>query len=617
MGTLSMKLGPAVAFLMSALNLRLGLWLPHPLNPHRNQYFFPGWYFFLEMFGHTKCEPIPRNVTKTLEQNNFDHSKLKPMERASLFMSDVHLSDGGHFENLALYELIRRRCRYIIVSDCGADPDVAFDDLANALRRIREDFGVEIELDVSPLRPDSDGKSKQHAVIGTVHYNGLAGYDKGTILYIKPTLTGDEPPDVLQYRTRNTAFPHESTGDQFYDEAQWESYRRLGEHAGHSVLRFLEKPDSEKSVSFVENAFMLAGQYWHPAPEQQNETFLSLTARCAELESDVRDNAPAWLRAEFFPEVTAAFPRTPTNSATTTTASSEEANKPRAAEDDETRGLYFLLLVIQVMEDAWLGADLENYWSHPLNEGWMNYFQRWASTPSFRRWWPILRPVYSPRFRDFVKERFDVRIKDPVARPGKIAGPAAVLTLHLVQSGKPIPTGLALTQWERRFSAPNVTGKRIFEYKLALDDSGTEASLEPMQVGFLLYTEKPNAEGKKSVQWDSKEMFIPHSLMGAGIIARFLDAVRRHFLDNSQYHEIIVTLEAPDKSEAGKNYENPEKQPTKFRPDPAARRERVQTINFYKSRGFTYYRCKEEEGEVRRLRLDLDEDRARDKKATS
>ena len=55
---------------------------------------------------------------------------------------DVHLSDGGHFENLAFYELVRRHCRYIIVSDCGADPGVAFDDLGNALRRIREDFGV-------------------------------------------------------------------------------------------------------------------------------------------------------------------------------------------------------------------------------------------------------------------------------------------------------------------------------------------------------------------------------------------------------------------------------------------------------------------------------------------
>jgi len=95
------------------------------------------------------------------------------------------------------------------------------------------------------------------------------------------------------------------------------------------------------------------------------------------------------------------------------------ASSDRAAKLSATKGSgrarqdrAVLMLVIQIMEDAWVGARLEQYWSHPLNEGWMNYFQRWASTPSFRRWWPILRPIYSDGFREFVKERFDLRLSE-------------------------------------------------------------------------------------------------------------------------------------------------------------------------------------------------------------
>src|SRR6185503_13209685 len=314
MGRISIDLGPAVTFLMSALNLRLGLWVPHPRNRRRGDFWFPGRFFLFELLGRSRT--------------NKKH---------------LHLSDGDHFENFGLYELIRRHCRYIIVSDCGADPEVAFDDLANVLRRVREDFGVEIELDVSPLHPGNDGLARQHAVVGTIHYNSLRGMDKGTILFFKPALTGDEPADVLQYRTRNQAFPHEGTSDQFYDEAQWESYRRLGEHAGHVVLRFLERTRF-RPAGFVENVFLEASQLWHPAFQRQSELFLNLTARCSALEAEIRDHAPAALRAEFFPEVAEV-------------GLTEQPASPKG--DDAVRILYFLMLVAQAMEDVWLDAQLD------------------------------------------------------------------------------------------------------------------------------------------------------------------------------------------------------------------------------------------------------------------
>jgi hypothetical protein len=206
MGSLSIRLGPAVTFLMATLNLRLGLWVANPGGTRKRKPFpTQGGAFFREMFG-----------------------------RANTTSGYVHLSDGGHFENLAAYELIRRHCRVIVVSDCGQDPDCAFDDLGNLVRRVREDFDVEIRIDTRPLRAGADGLARQHMVAGDIHY---PDGDTGLLLLFKPVLVGDEPADVAQYRRRNAAFPNESTGDQFYDEAQWESYRKLGEDAVRSALR--------------------------------------------------------------------------------------------------------------------------------------------------------------------------------------------------------------------------------------------------------------------------------------------------------------------------------------------------------------------------------------------
>ncbi len=595
MGRISMCLGPAVAFLMSALNLRLGLWVPHPLNPRRKRYAFPGWYFFLEMFGMTRCEPVGKVLAQKIEKVGYDTSIMRKVVKLSLSARNLHLSDGNHFENLGLYELIRRHCRYVIVSDCSADPEIAFDDLANTLRRIREDFGVEIDLDVGPLKPGADKRSKQHAVIGTIHYDGLGGADKGTLLYFKPTVTGDEPPDVLQYQTRNNAFPHEGTSDQFYDEAQWESYRRLGEHAGNVVLRFLEKARF-KPAGFVENVFLEASQIWHPAFDRQGELFLNLTERCSALEAEIRDHAPAALRAEFFPEVAAV-------------GLAEQPGPPK--DDDAVRVLYFVMLVAQAMEDVWLDAQLDTFWSHPLNEGWMNYFQRWASTPSFRRWWPILRPIYSPAFRDFVKDRFDVKIKAIEGRPSEPSGPGATLKLAGPYENKQELPGLAWEQWLRRYGRPEMEKKNAFEYFLALEQSATETSaLKPLQGGFLLYaihSDAPRAEGEtgKYVQWSSQEFFVPHSLIGAGIMARFLDSAIHYFCGQPDVQEIRVTLDEQNLAAHKRRAAGAPGKSGKLLPDPASRRARVQTINFYKSRGFVYLRHPDDGGDLRRLRLDL------------
>jgi hypothetical protein len=589
MGRVSMNLGPAVAFLMSALNLRLGLWVPHPANPHRTRYWLPGWYFFLEMFGQTKCDPAPHLPSAAGDS----WSAGGVMRQIALRSRNLHLSDGAHFENLGLYELVRRHCRYLIVSDCSADPEVAFDDLANALRRIREDFGVEIEMDVEALRPDDNGRSRQHAVVGTIHYDGLGGTDKGTVLYFKPTLTGDEPPDVLQYRTRNPAFPHEGTGDQFYDEAQWESYRRLGEHAGNSVLRFLDRPVAKKAgrkgASFVENLFLDASQHWHRIPPEFQERFIILTQRCGAFEAEIRDHAPAVLRHEFFPEVAA--------------IAGLQAPYDPPTPEETMRTLHFVFQAAQLMEDVWLTAKLDTYWSHPLNEGWMSYFERWAATPSFRRWWPVVRPVYSRGFRDFIKDRFNIRIRDDMARK-EPAGGGARLTLRQRCIPETVRAGLAWQQCVRRFGEPSMEGMEIAEYLLTLDPPLDLPGECPIQVGVVLLTSGTDLEtGRTFIQWNSQHLLVPPFLIGAGITARLLDRLIVHCCDDTALDQIRVVLSEENPADA-----QPETRPRTaeaLRPDPASRRARVHRINFYKSRGFTYLRHAADGGTLHTLVFDL------------
>ncbi len=208
---------PSLAILMTFFNVRLGFWAGNPRN--NDTWFLPG-----------PTVGLNQLISELLGLTN-DNAKY------------VYLSDGGHFENLGIYELVKRRCKFIIACDAGADPNYSFDDLGNAIRKCRQDIGVEIEIGTSPLVPKSSGASEgknnsdakkltsQHFVFGTIHYD-MADPEgaKGILLYIKASLTGEEPSDVLNYQTANPTFPHQSTTDQWFSESQFESYRRLGQH---------------------------------------------------------------------------------------------------------------------------------------------------------------------------------------------------------------------------------------------------------------------------------------------------------------------------------------------------------------------------------------------------
>lgn len=205
---------PTLAFIMTLFNARLGAWLGNP--------------GILGDATYTRGGPRSSALvllSEALGQTDSEHPY-------------VNLSDGGHFENLGLYEMVRRRCRHVVVCDAGGDPTVAFQDLGNAIRKIRIDFGIPIDFeDRILIRPKSPAGQPEddarYCAIGTIRYSAVdgPGAEDGTLVYVKPAVYGGpyEPYDVYNYARSSADFPHETTADQWFSESQFESYRILGE----------------------------------------------------------------------------------------------------------------------------------------------------------------------------------------------------------------------------------------------------------------------------------------------------------------------------------------------------------------------------------------------------
>jgi hypothetical protein len=210
---------PTMAFLLTIFNVRLGLWIRNPRHKrfrlrarHSNPSspWFGLFYLLAELFGMVNDEA-----------------------------AFVYLTDGGHFENMGLYELVRRHCATIVICDAEQDGDLSFQGIGMAIRKCRIDHGAEIILDLTQFEPEGESQaSPQHCIAGTIRYaNGTVGQ----VLYIKSVYTRELPPDLVNFRKENPTFPNTSTMDQWFSESQFESYRRLGQHYAHSprVLAWL------------------------------------------------------------------------------------------------------------------------------------------------------------------------------------------------------------------------------------------------------------------------------------------------------------------------------------------------------------------------------------------
>ena len=216
---------PLVAFVMTLFNVRLGWWLGNPGEAGARTWWKRGpWHaalpLFAEAFGNTTASD-----------------------------AFVNLSDGGHFDNLGLYEMVLRRCRHIVAIDAGCDRDYLFEDLGNFIRKVRIDLGIPIDIRV--VSPKKEAANASYYVLGTIRYSAVDGPGTdGELLYVKPVLCGAEPADVSHYAAAHPQFPHEPTSDQWFSESQLESYRALGVHAVAEVCHGL--PDHAPLAVFFE-----------------------------------------------------------------------------------------------------------------------------------------------------------------------------------------------------------------------------------------------------------------------------------------------------------------------------------------------------------------------------
>ncbi len=371
---------PAMRLLMGLLNIRLGYWAPHPGRSY-------GW------VSRWLLGKSPGGLQAMREW----------IASYSLNGDFINLSDGGHFDNLGVYELLRRRCKYIIVGDAEADPQMQFQALAYIIRLARIDFGVDIEIDTSSLKRDREnGLSHQHCTVGIIKYPQCPEGDaeEGYLLYCKSSLTGDEPEHLHEYRVKHPSFPHQTTADQWFDEQQFEVYRELGFHVGNTTF----KPAFQiKTKAGMEDLFIRIKEFWQPRTLVSKNRFTQHARELSRiLEIIKNDENLAFMDDQIFPEWRTFM---------------SEASKKQAVnlwlpqnEKELRAGFYVCNLMIQLMENVYLDLNLESDYDHPDNRGWMNLFMHWAWSGIFQVSWAISACTFGAKFQKFCAARLELDI---------------------------------------------------------------------------------------------------------------------------------------------------------------------------------------------------------------
>jgi hypothetical protein len=349
----------AVAFLMTMFNVRLGWWMGNPRRDKESVLSGP-------RFG------LAALTSEVLGRTD-DEAKF------------INLSDGGHFDNMGIYELVRRRCKFIVLCDSEQDASYRFGGLGMAIRKCRVDFGATITIDPSRIAPKAgSGKSDSHCAVGSIEY--LDG-SRGTLVYIKASLTGDEPEDVIEYQANHSYFPHESTADQWFEESQFESYCALGYHATDSTLSPSDLWEPwNPALPSVGPLFKALEEYWYPINPNLREGATNLTERLAELLNAIQINPGLHqLGAQLFP-----------NSGITPTAARSTIEE-----------FYFCMSLIQLVEDIYFEFELDRpeWFNDPRIGGWRYLFKTWRNVPTVASVWDAQRNTFRADFQQFWIQR--------------------------------------------------------------------------------------------------------------------------------------------------------------------------------------------------------------------
>lgn len=245
---LGAKTSVALSSLLGLANIRLGYWWNSHVSSSKNSQKASSSIFWSLSMALSRFLPVQFGLLDELTARFHGTARQR-----------WYLSDGGHFENTATYELIRRRVPFIVVCDDGQDVNYGFEDLAGMVLKARNDFQAEIVFfgpkdiqksvhkDLLPfIGSPQDFKvkgSQKHALLAWVEYLPKADgkREHSLMLILKPSLSGDEPMDLMEYHLENPDFPQETTMNQFFTEAQWEAYRKLGEHIAGKIFSVNKK----------------------------------------------------------------------------------------------------------------------------------------------------------------------------------------------------------------------------------------------------------------------------------------------------------------------------------------------------------------------------------------
>jgi hypothetical protein len=204
----------------------------------------------------------------------------------------------------------------------------------------------------------------------------------GKLVYIKTSLTGEEPDDVLEYAARFAEFPHQSTGDQWFDESQFESYRKLGYHIGMQTFQSASEYYDlcNQSTQFFDHMSAL----WYPPTRETAEFSAPHSREYASLVEKLRSESElAVLDPSMFPGL----------------------NGDVSALSPVERNVFlYCNLLIQFMERVYVDLRMQEDRQHPSILGWVRIFQGWAKSPLFAQAWEGSKSTYSERFQRFYED---------------------------------------------------------------------------------------------------------------------------------------------------------------------------------------------------------------------
>lgn len=376
----------AQAFATTLFNLRLGYWLENPGKPLRvfrkwaERPIFSPWYLLKEMFSWTHA-------------------------RGRL----VNLSDGGHTgDNVGIYPLLQRRCKVIIACDAEADPKLAFGSFTEALRHAYVDMNIDVDIDLTMIRPDPvTGLSRSHCAVGRIRYpeepGGLPAPEEAWLIYLKNNLTGDEPEPIKNYKVAQSDFPHETTVDQFFDDAQFESYRALGDH----LVEHTFEPVLAAAEPLSTGALRNLQSYHSTFKAADDPDYRTATQRLSQLENLLTtEQGLRWYYEECYLNQFAG-----------------------SANDNPLLFSRVVLEQVRLMEYVFITLDLGRHGNAPDNRGWMNLFRSWARSYRFRDEIEKLKGTFTKDFEEFyesyIKDLQPIEIQ-PIPHPWDANKPKGV-----------------------------------------------------------------------------------------------------------------------------------------------------------------------------------------------